>query len=157
MIIQRRIKSQNDDTVIRREDITLGADTSVLLGKDIYNYALAYYRNIKLISQENVPGTTEVYATWQHRSQMLINPLQTLLRVFYEWGLETGVIVQAVSLRQPSLGHHPGYSLTGQRARGANVFFHQRHITDEADPQGNETEINFLLFCPMIPSAVVDL
>lgn len=36
-------------------------DTTVLLGNDIYNYALAYYRNIKLVSQENVPGTTEVY------------------------------------------------------------------------------------------------
>jgi len=36
-------------------------DTTVLLGNDIYNYALAYYRNIKLVSRENVPGTTEVY------------------------------------------------------------------------------------------------
>lgn len=36
-------------------------DTLVLLGNDIYNYSLAYYRNIKLVSRENVPGTTEVY------------------------------------------------------------------------------------------------
>jgi len=36
-------------------------DTSVLLGNDIYNYALAYYRNIKLVSRENVPGTTEIF------------------------------------------------------------------------------------------------
>jgi hypothetical protein len=36
-------------------------DTMVLLGHDIYNYSLAYYRNIKLVSRENVPGTTEVY------------------------------------------------------------------------------------------------
>jgi hypothetical protein len=36
-------------------------DTTVLLGKDIYNYALAYYRHIKLVSRDNVPGTTEVY------------------------------------------------------------------------------------------------
>ena len=36
-------------------------DTTVLLGNDIYNYALAYYRNIKLVSRENVPGTTEIF------------------------------------------------------------------------------------------------
>lgn len=36
-------------------------DTTVLLGNDIYNFALAYYRNMKLVSRENVPGTTEIY------------------------------------------------------------------------------------------------
>ena len=38
------------------------SDTSVLLSQDIYNFALAYYRNIKLISKANVPGASEIYA-----------------------------------------------------------------------------------------------
>jgi hypothetical protein len=37
-------------------------DTSVLLGQDIYNFALSYYRNIKLVSKANVPGASEIYA-----------------------------------------------------------------------------------------------
>ena len=36
-------------------------DTSKLLSSDIYNVALSYYRNIKIISSENVPGTTNIY------------------------------------------------------------------------------------------------
>ncbi len=36
-------------------------DTSKLLSTDIYNAAIAYYRNIKLISQQNVPGTSSIY------------------------------------------------------------------------------------------------
>ncbi len=36
-------------------------DTSKLLSTDIYNAAIAYYRNIKLISMQNVPGTTNSY------------------------------------------------------------------------------------------------
>ena len=36
-------------------------DTSKLLSTDIYNAAIAYYRNIKLISQQNVPGTTSIF------------------------------------------------------------------------------------------------
>ena len=36
-------------------------DTSKLLSADIYNAAIAYYRNIKLISVQNVPGTTTIY------------------------------------------------------------------------------------------------
>ncbi|OED43220.1 hypothetical protein AB832_02670 [Flavobacteriaceae bacterium (ex Bugula neritina AB1)] len=36
-------------------------DTSKLLSTDIYNAAIAYYRNIKLISQQNVPGTSNIY------------------------------------------------------------------------------------------------
>lgn len=36
-------------------------DTSKLLSTDIYNAAIAYYRNIKLISRQNVPGTTTIY------------------------------------------------------------------------------------------------
>lgn len=36
-------------------------DTAKLLSTDIYNAALAYYRNIKLIAQQNVPGTTVIY------------------------------------------------------------------------------------------------
>ncbi|WP_148639404.1 hypothetical protein [Aquimarina longa] len=37
-------------------------DTSKLLSTDIYNAAIAYYRNIKLISQQNVPGTSNIYS-----------------------------------------------------------------------------------------------
>lgn len=36
-------------------------DTALLLSTDIYNMALAYYRNIKIVSRANVPGTTEIY------------------------------------------------------------------------------------------------
>lgn len=36
-------------------------DTSKLISTDVYNAAIAYYRNIKLISQQNVPGTTNIY------------------------------------------------------------------------------------------------
>lgn len=36
-------------------------DTTLLLSTDIYNMALAYYRNIKIVSRANVPGTTEIY------------------------------------------------------------------------------------------------
>lgn len=36
-------------------------DTAKLISTDVYNAALAYYRNIKLIAQQNVPGTTGIY------------------------------------------------------------------------------------------------
>ena len=36
-------------------------DTAKLISTDVYNNALAYYRNIKLVSQQNVPGTTTIY------------------------------------------------------------------------------------------------
>ena len=36
-------------------------DTTILLGTDIYNYAMAYYRHMKLVSKEDVFGTTEIY------------------------------------------------------------------------------------------------
>ena len=36
-------------------------DTAKLISTDVYNSALAYYRNIKLVSQQNVPGTTTIY------------------------------------------------------------------------------------------------
>ena len=37
-------------------------DTSTLLSQDIYNFALAYYRNIKLVARANVPGASEIFA-----------------------------------------------------------------------------------------------
>jgi hypothetical protein len=36
-------------------------DTAKLLSTDVYNAALAYYRNIKLVAQQNVPGTSVIY------------------------------------------------------------------------------------------------
>lgn len=36
-------------------------DTAKLISSDVYNAALGFYRNIKLISQQNVPGTTSIY------------------------------------------------------------------------------------------------
>jgi len=36
-------------------------DTSKLLSHDIYNTAISYYRNIKIIDQQDVPGTTTIY------------------------------------------------------------------------------------------------
>lgn len=36
-------------------------DTAKLISTDVYNAAIAYYRNIKLVSQQNVPGTTNIF------------------------------------------------------------------------------------------------
>jgi hypothetical protein len=36
-------------------------DTAKLLSHDIYNTSIAYYRSIKMIAQQNVPGTTTIY------------------------------------------------------------------------------------------------
>lgn len=35
-------------------------DTTKLLSTDIYNASLGYYNNIKLISRQNIPGTTNI-------------------------------------------------------------------------------------------------
>ena len=35
-------------------------DSIILTGSDIYNAALAYYRNIKLVARQNVPGSTHI-------------------------------------------------------------------------------------------------
>jgi hypothetical protein len=37
-------------------------DTAILLGTDVYNYAMAYYRHMKLVSREDASGTTEIYS-----------------------------------------------------------------------------------------------
>ena len=37
------------------------SDTAMLLSTDIYNAAIAYYRNIKMASVQNVPGSTGIY------------------------------------------------------------------------------------------------
>ncbi|MFW6047607.1 MAG: hypothetical protein ACOCP4_07485 [Candidatus Woesearchaeota archaeon] len=36
-------------------------DTSKLLSHDIYNTAISYYRKIKMISRQDVQGTTTIY------------------------------------------------------------------------------------------------
>ena len=36
-------------------------DTAILLGNDIYNASIAYYRNIKITARQNVAGTTAIY------------------------------------------------------------------------------------------------
>ncbi|MFZ4411698.1 MAG: hypothetical protein ACOYOV_01345 [Bacteroidales bacterium] len=36
-------------------------DTSILLGADLYNAAIAYYRNIKLLAKQNIPGAKLIY------------------------------------------------------------------------------------------------
>lgn len=36
-------------------------DTKILLDFDNYNYAVSYYRYIKMLSQQEVPGSTSVY------------------------------------------------------------------------------------------------
>jgi hypothetical protein len=40
---------------------TLLQDTNVLLGADLYHGSIAYYRNIKLLSKQNVPGAKAIY------------------------------------------------------------------------------------------------
>lgn len=37
------------------------SDTKILLDYDNYNYAVAYYRYMKMLAQQNVPGTTSIY------------------------------------------------------------------------------------------------
>lgn len=37
-------------------------DTTILPGTDIYNFTMAYYRNMKLVSSEDVSGTNEIYS-----------------------------------------------------------------------------------------------
>ena len=37
------------------------SDTKVLLDHDNYFNALSFYRNVKFLSQENVPGTTNIF------------------------------------------------------------------------------------------------
>ena len=36
-------------------------DTATLVSTDVYNTALAYYRYVKLVSQSNMAGTSEIY------------------------------------------------------------------------------------------------
>ena len=42
-------------------------DTAILLGTDLYNSAIAYYRNIKLLSQQNVPGAKMIFEDLAHK------------------------------------------------------------------------------------------
>lgn len=36
-------------------------DTNILLSSDVYQAAIAFYRNVKQAAQQNVPGTTTIY------------------------------------------------------------------------------------------------
>lgn len=40
-------------------------DTNLLLGTDVFNTAIAFYRNVKIASQQNVPGSTNIYQDLQ--------------------------------------------------------------------------------------------
>jgi hypothetical protein len=40
-------------------------DTNLLLGTDVYHTAIAFYRNVKIASQQNVPGSTNIYQDMQ--------------------------------------------------------------------------------------------
>ena len=42
-------------------------DTGMLLSHDIYNTALSFYRHMKLVSNQNVPGTTSIYEDLKSR------------------------------------------------------------------------------------------
>jgi hypothetical protein len=42
-------------------------DTAKLISHDIYYSAIAYYRNMKLIAQQNVPGTSVIYEDLKSR------------------------------------------------------------------------------------------
>ncbi|MDP4266385.1 MAG: hypothetical protein Q8880_03000 [Bacteroidota bacterium] len=41
------------------------SDTNLLLGTDVYNTAIAFYRNVKIAAQQNVPGSTNIYQDLQ--------------------------------------------------------------------------------------------
>ena len=41
-------------------------DTNLLLGNDVFNTAIAFYRNVKIASQQNVPGSTNIYQDLQY-------------------------------------------------------------------------------------------
>jgi len=48
--------------IVRLNAIVNGLeDTSILLGTDLYIAAIAYYRNIKLLKQQNIPGAKVIY------------------------------------------------------------------------------------------------
>ncbi len=50
-----------ESRLIRLEGITEQlSDTKILLDNDNYNNALTFYRNIRFLSGENVPGTTNI-------------------------------------------------------------------------------------------------
>lgn len=42
-------------------------DTHLMLGNDIFNNSIAFYRNIKNASQQNVPGITNIYQDLQQQ------------------------------------------------------------------------------------------
>jgi len=42
-------------------------DTAKLISHDVFYTAIAYYRNMKLISKQNVPGTTVIYEDLKSR------------------------------------------------------------------------------------------
>lgn len=46
----------------RINSVTTGLeDTAILLGTDLYNAAIAYYRNVKMMTKQNVPGAKPIY------------------------------------------------------------------------------------------------
>ena len=46
----------------RLNSVTTGLeDTAILLGTDLYNAAIAYYRNVKMMTKQNVPGAKPIY------------------------------------------------------------------------------------------------
>ena len=42
-------------------------DTSMLISWDIFQTAIAFYRNVKIASMQNVPGTTNIYQDLQQQ------------------------------------------------------------------------------------------
>lgn len=55
-------RTQIEQRLIRLEGLTEQlSDTKTLLDHDNYNNALSFYRTMRLLSRENVPGSTHVY------------------------------------------------------------------------------------------------
>ena len=55
-------RAQIEQRLIRLEGLTeLLSDTKTLLDHDNYNNALSFYRSVRLLSNENVPGSTHVF------------------------------------------------------------------------------------------------
>jgi len=42
-------------------------DTRLLLGTDVYNNSIAFYRNVKISALQNVPGSTNIYQDLQQQ------------------------------------------------------------------------------------------
>ncbi|OFX82159.1 MAG: hypothetical protein A2X12_03245 [Bacteroidetes bacterium GWE2_29_8] len=67
---EKDIKARNDmRTMLNglKEITEMLDDTRLLLGTDVYNNSIAFYRNVKISALQNVPGSTNIYQDLQQQ------------------------------------------------------------------------------------------